>query len=135
MGITGLGNLITNTAVGGIFTETIEIITIPTSSMILIIVGYELSMRKDLIGPVLKTILFRTVVMGALLCVAALLVFQIVPFDKNLFMAMILLFSLPAPFIIPLYADVEKSRISPAPQLLEGEEVQSHFRALRCTFV
>ena len=111
VGITGLGNLITTSPVGGIFTETIEIITIPTSSMILIIVGYELSMRKDLIGPVLKTLVFRMVVMGVLLCAATLIIFQIIPFDKQLFMALILLFSLPAPFIIPLYADVESEGI------------------------
>ena len=111
VGITGLGNIITASPIGPIFSETIEMITLPTSGMILIIVGYELSMRKDLIGPVLKTIVFRTVVMGALLCIASLIVFQIVPFDKQLFMAMILLFSLPAPFIIPLYADVESEGI------------------------
>ena len=37
--------------------------------------------------------------------------FSILPFDKNLLMAMILLYSLPAPFIIPLYADVESEGI------------------------
>lgn len=111
VGITGLGKLIVSSPLGGIFTESIEMITLPTSGMILIVVGYELSMRKDLICPVAKTILFRTVVMGALLCLSAFVVFRIIPFDKNLFMAMILLFSLPAPFIIPLYADVESEGI------------------------
>lgn len=79
--------------------------------MILIIVGYELSMRRDLIIPVVKTLIFRTIVMGALLCAVSLIVFRVVPFDKQLFMALILLFSLPAPFVIPLYADVESEGI------------------------
>ncbi len=111
VGITGLGNLIASSPVGTVFSETIEMITLPTSGMILIIVGYELSMRKDMIVPVLKTLVFRTVVMGVLLCIVSLIIFRIVPFDKHLFMAMILLFSLPAPFIIPLYADVESEGI------------------------
>ena len=64
-------------------------------------------MKKELIGPVVKTIALRILVMGLLLCLSALVMFSIVSFDKNLFTAMILLFSLPAPFIIPLYADVD----------------------------
>lgn len=111
VGITGLGNLITSSAIGGIFNEVIGMITLPTSGMILIIVGYELSMRKDLIAPVAKTIALRVAVMGILLCISAFVMFSILPFDKNLLMAMILLFSLPAPFIIPLYADVESEGI------------------------
>ena len=111
VGITGLGSLIAASFAGGIFSQTIEMITLPTSGMILIIVGYELSMQKDVIVPVCKTILLRVLVMGALLALSALVMFHILPFDKYLFMAMILLFSLPAPFIIPLYADVESEGI------------------------
>ena len=111
VGITDLGNLISGSQVGGIFNEVIEMITLPTSGMILIIVGYELSMRKDLIAPVTKTIALRVAVMGILLCISAFVMFSILPFDKNLLMAMILLYSLPAPFIIPLYADVESEGI------------------------
>lgn len=110
-GITGLGIFITGSPAGGIFMETIETITLPTAGMILIIVGYELSMQRKLLLPVIKTIAFRVVVMAALLLVSSLVVFQIIPFDKHLFMAMILLYSLPAPFIIPLYADVESEGI------------------------
>ena len=111
VGITGLGGFISASPVGGIFSEIIEMITLPTAGMILIIVGYELSMRRDLVGPVVKTIAFRVAVMAVLLCISAFIMFSILPFDKNLFMAMVLLFSLPAPFIIPLYADVESEGV------------------------
>lgn len=111
VGVTGIGSLITVSPVSPIFSAVIEMITLPTSGMILIIVGYELSMRRDLIVPVIKTLVFRTIVMGVLLCAASLIIFQVVPFDKQLFMALILLFSLPAPFVIPLYADVESEGI------------------------
>lgn len=111
VGVTGLGNLIIASPVSPIFSAVIEMITLPTSAMILIIVGYELSLRKDLIVPVIKTLVFRTIVMGVLLCAASLIVFRVIPFDKQLFMALVLLFSLPAPFVIPLYADVESEGI------------------------
>lgn len=111
VGITGLGGFISASPVGGIFSEIIEMIMLPTAGMILIIVGYELSMRRDLVGPVVKTIAFRVAVMAVLLCISAFIMFSILPFDKNLFMAMVLLFSLPAPFIIPLYADVESEGV------------------------
>lgn len=111
VGVTGIGSLITASPVSPIFSAVIEMITLPTSGMILIIVGYELSMRRDLIIPVVKTLVFRTIVIGVLLCAVSLIVFQVMPFDKQLFMALILLFSLPAPFVIPLYADVESEGI------------------------
>lgn len=45
--------------------------------------------------------------MYALLAVWALIIFSITSYEKPLFIAMLLLsYSMPAPFIIPLYADV-----------------------------
>ena len=111
VGITGLGSYIAASPAGGLFEKTIAMITAPTSGMILIIVGYELSLRKELIAPVAKTIALRIAVMGVLLCICAFIMFHIIPFDKNQFLAMLLLFSLPAPFIIPLYADVDSEGV------------------------
>lgn len=111
VGITGIGRLIVNSPAGTIFTESIEMITLPTAGMILIIVGYELSIKKDLLVPIFKTILFRVIVMGVLLCISSCIIFAVIPFDKMLFMAMVLLYSLPAPFIIPLYADVDSESV------------------------
>ena len=106
-GIFGLGKLINSSPFSAVFRSVLDFITTPTAAVILIIIGYELSLKVKLIKPVLKTILLRIVVMGALLAAAAGIVFLIIPFNKTLLMAMILMFSLPAPFIIPLYANVE----------------------------
>ena len=110
-GVSGLGRLIVSSPAGGVFDSTIAMITAPTAAMILIMVGYELSFRKDMLAPVIKTILMRVVVLGILLVISCAVIFCVVPFDKNLFMALVLLFSLPAPFIIPLYADVESEGV------------------------
>ncbi|SDM93306.1 AEC family transporter [Acetanaerobacterium elongatum] len=108
VGATGLGSVITGSAIGGIFTQAISFIAAPTAGMILIIVGYELSLSKKLLKPVFITIGLRLAVMALLLLAASALLFAILPFDKTLFMALLLIFSLPAPFVIPIFADVQE---------------------------
>ena len=76
------------------------------SGLILVIVGYELNFRKNLMKPVLITAALRIAVAAALLGLSSLLIFSIIPFDKQLFTALMLAWSLPAPFIIPLFADM-----------------------------
>jgi len=83
-------------------------VTAPTAGIILIIVGYELSLNKELLRPVLKTVAFRLAVYAVILAVVSTIIFQVIPFDKKLFMALLVMYSLPAPFIIPLYADVKE---------------------------
>ena len=56
--------------------------------------------------PVLITAALRIAVAAALLGLSSLLIFSIIPFDKQLFIALMLSWSLPAPFIIPLFADM-----------------------------
>ncbi|NLH92562.1 MAG: hypothetical protein GX481_08970, partial [Atopobium sp.] len=76
----------------------------PTSVLILIIVGYDMELSKELIKPVLKTVLLRLVILACVGTLCTFMIFKLVPFDKNLLMALILVYSLPAPFIIPLFA-------------------------------
>ena len=64
------------------------------------------ALKRSLLKPVVKTVLLRLLVMASLLGLGALVVFSVIPFEKPLFVAMMLAFSLPAPFIIPLYVDV-----------------------------
>ena len=56
--------------------------------------------------PVLITAALRIAVAAVLLGFSCLLIFSIIPFDKQLFIALMLAWSLPAPFIIPLFADM-----------------------------
>ena len=106
LGVLGAGKWVLATAAGPVIRDVIQFIAAPTSALILIIVGYELSFRKALLRPVLRTVGLRVAVMGLLLALGALFVFTVIPFEKPLFVAMLLAYMLPAPFIIPLYADV-----------------------------
>lgn len=105
LGASGLGNIIRTSFAGGIVTELISFITAPTAGLILIIVGYELELKKELFAPVLKTICLRFAILAVVLAAGSFIIFSITPFDKKLFMALLLMYSLPAPFIIPLFAD------------------------------
>ena len=97
LGAAGVGNVVMNSAAGGI-----------VKSVVSMMVGYELNLKKELFLPVLKTIVLRLVIMGALLLVSNLVIFRIFPFDKELEIALMVLYALPAPFIIPIFSDVGK---------------------------
>ena len=57
--------------------------------------------------PVAITLLLRTGVMLAVFGLVSLILFAIIPYDKLLMLALMLQYTLPAPFIIPLYADMK----------------------------
>lgn len=105
VGITGLGSIIADSAAGSILTDTLEFITAPTGMLIMLTVGYEFSMDRKLVKPVLTTVALRIVIMGTLLAAFSALVFWLIPFNKNLFLALCLFFALPASFATPILAD------------------------------
>ena len=104
LGILGVGSRVQVSAAGAILTDVVQFIAAPTSALILIIVGYELSFQKSLLKPVAKTIGMRLLVSAVLLTAGSLIIFAFVPFQKPLFTALLLAYSLPAPFIIPIFA-------------------------------
>ena len=106
LGAAGVGKLALSSAAGNLISGTINFIAAPVSGLILVIVGYELRFKKELLRPVFTTVGLRIGVMAALLAVGSLIIFSVIPFDKQLFVALMLAYSLPAPFIIPLYAEM-----------------------------
>ena len=57
--------------------------------------------------PVLTTPGLRLAVMIGVMGLVSLVLFAIIPYDKMLMLALMLQYTLPAPFIIPLYADMK----------------------------
>lgn len=108
LGVTGISKFLLSSPVGSLISSSISFISAPVSGLILIIVGYELSFRRELFIPVFKTILLRLAVMLVLLILGRIIIFTFIPFNKPQFVALLLAYSLPAPFIIPLYTDVGK---------------------------
>lgn len=108
LGATGVGGWVLGQSWGGVVTELIAKLTAPTTALVLLVVGYELELDKKLLKPVALTVLARLVVMAALLCTSSFIIFHIIPYDKALQVALMILYALPAPFIIPLFAKVGK---------------------------
>lgn len=106
LGVLGVGQWVLASPAAGMVTEIISMITAPTSALVLLVVGYELDLDRKLLRPVAVTVLCRLAVMGCLLALVSFVLFRIVPYDKGLQIALMILYSLPAPFIIPLFADV-----------------------------
>lgn len=106
LGVLGVGQWVLASPAAGVVTGTISMITAPTSALVLLVVGYELDLDKSLLRPVAVTVVCRLAIMGALLGLVSFLLFHIVPYDKGLQIALMILYALPAPFIIPLFADV-----------------------------
>ena len=106
LGALGVGQWVLSSPAAQLVSGSIQFVSAPVSGLILIIVGYELRFRKSLLRPVLTTVALRIGVMAALLGIGSLIIFSVIPFDKQLFTALMLAYSLPAPFIIPLYADM-----------------------------
>ena len=106
LGATGMSGPILAHPAGKIVSALLPAFTAPTSALVLLVVGYELNLKKELLKPVAITVLLRLALMGVLLAAMSLLIFHIVPFDRSLQIALMVMYALPAPFIIPLFADV-----------------------------
>jgi predicted permease len=106
LGALGVGQWVLNGSAGGVVTAVIDLIKAPTSTLVLLIVGYELELDRRLLRPVLITVVCRLALMGLLLAGVSFVVFHLVPYDRSLQVALMILYALPAPFIIPLFADV-----------------------------
>lgn len=106
LGALGVGQWVLGGPAGGIVSSAIAMVTAPTSALVLLVVGYELELDKSLLRPVAVTVLCRLAVMGALLLLVSGILFALVPYDRKLHIALMILYALPAPFIIPLFADV-----------------------------
>lgn len=106
LGAAGVGQWVLSGPAGGIVTGAISMLTAPTSALVLLIVGYELELDRSLLRPVAVTVLCRLAVMELLLAAVSFIVFRLIPYDRSLQIALMILYALPAPFIIPLFADV-----------------------------
>lgn len=106
LGALGVYRAIDGTAAGEIVSSLLSFITAPTSALILIIMGYQLHVSKQLLRPVLTTMGLRLGVLAVVCAAVSGILFAVIPFDKRLLLALMLQYTLPAPFIIPLYADL-----------------------------
>lgn len=106
LGALGVGTWVLSSPAARVVTDTISMLTAPTTALVLLVVGYELELDGKLLKPVAVTVLCRLAIMGVLLAASSFIIFHIIPYDKALQIALMILYALPAPFIIPLFAEV-----------------------------
>lgn len=108
LGVFGVGEMVLSAPAGGILKQAISMVTAPTSALVLLVVGYDLELNRGILRPVVVTVICRLAVMAVLLVCVSFLVFRFVPYDRSLQIALMILYALPAPFIIPMFADVKE---------------------------
>jgi malate permease and related proteins len=112
VGATGMGQWLHTTAAGGIIEKALEFFALPTAAVILLVIGYELEFGKVDLRKILGTVLVRAVIMG-IFCVAVLLGLKaLVRVDEHLKWAIILMFTLPPPFVVTIFVDDERENAS-----------------------
>ena len=107
LGALGVYRAIAPTPFGTVLMELIAFIAAPTSALILLVVGYQLKVSRKLMKPVAITLGLRLAVMAVAFGLVSLVLFAIIPYEKPLMLALMLQYTLPAPFIIPLFADLK----------------------------
>jgi len=108
-GATGLYARLTPSGISGVLDAAANFVAAPTSAVILLTIGYDLASGDIRWRVTAKLALLRLIVAGALLAVVLLA-------DKFILGgivhtgAVILMFTLPPPYVLPVFADVEEER-------------------------
>ena len=103
LGAMGIADTLLETPAGDIILETASFISAPTAFLILITIGYEFVVEKRLFKSVFSTLFLRLLLIAVLGGAAIFIIFKFIPYDNIILLALIMMFILPAPFIIPVY--------------------------------
>lgn len=98
VGVSGLARWLLRTDAGILYTETIGMITSPLSAMILVVVGYSIVPKKEMLRPCLQTIVLRAVLQAVMILGMLVAVHQFIGESRTLDLAIIIYMSAPATF-------------------------------------
>ena len=110
LGLLGVDELISNSSINNIYRSTVSFLSDPAGMLILITLGFDLSLRADLRKSVFFTIFTRFAAMAAFCVVSCLIIFRFIPYSKDTMVALILAFSLPGSYAIPMFGKFEGHR-------------------------
>lgn len=108
-GATGLYHALQPSGVSSIIDAAADFVAAPTSALILLAIGYDLSPREIQWKKTASLILLRLGV-SALLLAVALLIDRMILGSMMHLQAVLLLFILPPPYVLPVFADVDEER-------------------------
>ena len=100
----GLINVFENSTILSAFLETIKLLSTLTVPLISIIIGYEIRFKRDNLKVALLTVLLRNLLLLLIALIINNFIFiKILHLDRLFQVALMTMFILPPPFIIPLY--------------------------------
>lgn len=115
-GVTGLYRALEPSGITGVISAVASFISAPTSFIILVSIGYDLSLRDTVWEKALRCIGIRYVTVG-LVYGAAVLLNRTVLRSAIHEGALLLMVTLPAPYVLPVFANLEEERASVASTL------------------
>lgn len=112
LGATGIGTWIGKGPAGSTVAAVFDYISAPTGMLMIFVVGYGLQWKKEALKTALAAAVCRLLIM-AVLCVACVFVIsKVTTMTRELFWAIVLMFSLPAPFVLPVFTDAEDASVN-----------------------
>ncbi|MEG1525720.1 MAG: AEC family transporter [Clostridia bacterium] len=103
VGVTGLGTRVAHSAWGGIVEAMLSFIKAPTACVILFVIGCQMRLSRSTMNRAAVSVALRVLVTACLCVVSIWAIGLLAPMTRALKFAIILMFSLPAPFILPIY--------------------------------
>ena len=110
MGATGIYRALVPSGISGIFDACTSFVAAPTSAIILLTIGYDLVLSDIPWGDTVKVVALRLVIMLALRTALIALLGALWP-QSGLAEAINVMFILPPPFVLPVFADDARQRV------------------------
>ena len=110
LGATGLYRALEPSGISGVFTACTDFVSAPTSAIILLTIGYDLVLDDIPWAQTGVVVALRLAIMLALRVALGLLLRAIWP-EANLGAALNVMFILPPPFVLPVFADDADQRV------------------------
>jgi hypothetical protein len=104
LGATGLYRALTPSGVSGLLDAVTDFVAAPTAAIILLTIGYDLVLDDIPWAETAKVVVLRLVIMMALRTALVALLGALWP-EANLTAAINVMFILPPPFVLPVFAD------------------------------
>lgn len=122
LNLTGFYNLLMTTSLGSVYTKTISQATAPIVGMILFIIGYNLKIKKDMIGSLVKLLGIRFIIHSCIIA-GFFILFPSLMNEKTYLMAVLIYFMSPTGFAVPML-------IEPLNKAEEDADFQSAFLSI-----
>lgn len=105
LGATGLYRALIPSGVTGVFDSCVKFIAAPTSVLILVSIGYDLVLKDVRWAETAKVVAVRLAIMLPMMGAMIGLTAALFGYERALSRAIILMFLLPPPFVLPVFAD------------------------------